>query len=61
MTKREAWAALDAARIPAWRTWKTNFHSFKDNGASFEEALEKSVSLLHQELEPYYNAAKEAL
>lgn len=60
MTKQEAWAALDAARIPAWRQWSEDFRRFKKEGLTFQHALWRSTWLMQYTLFPYYKAVEEA-
>lgn len=60
MTKKEAWAALDAARIPAWRHWTATFRHYKSIGTPFDIAFNLCTDLLLKNLEPYYKAVEEA-
>ncbi len=60
MTLKDAWTALDAARIPAWRRWRKTLHEQWKAGASFDEGFEYATSQLLAELRPHYDTAKTA-
>jgi hypothetical protein len=53
---KEAWAALDAARIPAWRRWKKRLHAEWKRGASFDEGFNLATDQMQAELQPFYDA-----